>query len=196
MDAKRTEAKESWEQVLIHHRGSSSSPAFLMQAASECVTADARSPPGAQQRLKRLEFGMSKQSLFFRCPFWISCSFPSFVPMWTLLCLFCTFCSAAPSKVSHFKSQFFLWFIRAPLLCLFSNYFLNPLIESTESSHLQYVGSEYVSAHSSECEWSMIKRAFRTLNGSTPKLSAPPRPQLLSTGPEGTRLCWLNLCCL
>lgn len=69
MDAKRTEAKESWEQVLIHHRGSSSSPAFLMQAASECVTADARSPPGAQQRLKRLEFGMSKQSLFFRCPF-------------------------------------------------------------------------------------------------------------------------------
>lgn len=56
--------KSPGNKMLVHHRGSSSSPAFLMQAASVCVSAAANTPLGGQRRLKRLEFRMSSQSHF------------------------------------------------------------------------------------------------------------------------------------
>lgn len=56
--------KSPGNKVLIPHRGSSSSPAFLKQAASVCVSAAAYTPLGGRWRLKRLEFGMSSQARF------------------------------------------------------------------------------------------------------------------------------------
>lgn len=44
-------------------------------------------------------------------------------------------------------------------LCLII-YFFNPIIWEDDARHLHSVGSESVSAHSSECEWSMIKHGL------------------------------------
>lgn len=53
MDANRRQ-KSPGNKMFIYHRGSSSSPAFLRQAASVCVSAAAYNPLGGRWRLKRL----------------------------------------------------------------------------------------------------------------------------------------------
>lgn len=65
MGANGTEAKVSWEEGLYTPRGSSSSLAFLIPAASACVLADDYVPTGGPWGLKRLDFGMRLHAVLF-----------------------------------------------------------------------------------------------------------------------------------
>lgn len=96
--------KSPGNKVLALHRGSFSTPVFLMQAASVCMSASACNPLGGQRRVKRLEFGMSVQSHFNAVP-----------SAFSLCCVF-FFLPSCIIAVSQLKSQTFLGWVIMPYL--------------------------------------------------------------------------------